>query len=178
MRKTQLGWTAALLTVIAVGVSSCGLGSAAFGTCPKIGVLPDAADKVILDNNGQLLALARLSTANSPCAYDKTDTQRTGYSRVSFTLTVRSSAARNQGAQISRVDTPYVVATVAPDGTVTGKQNYDMTVSIDGQSGFEEDRIQIRIPYEGGGEASQYRVVVGYQLDRAAVEQNRSRLGR
>lgn len=169
---------AAALTAIGIGLASCGAGSSAAGACPKIGVLPDAADLPVTNAQGEIVALARISLQNGPCIYDKSQAARTGFSKVSFPLTVRVSAAQLKGALISDVDVSYVIATVSPDGAVTGKQEFDMNVDLDGKSGSEDDKIFIDLPFEGNGNASQHRVIAAFKVDRETVSLNRQRLGR
>jgi len=174
------GGVAALLCGAALIIlQACSPGnSAAAGKCPRIGVLPDAADYPVKDGNGKVLALARLSLTNSACIYNKSNTAETGFSNVSFSLTVRVAAALSQGSRISRIAAPYVIATVAPDGVITGRQEYTMDVDVSGRTGTEDERVTINIPYQGGGDAAGHRVVVAFKLDEATVRLNRSRLGR
>lgn len=169
---------AGLVTAAALALASCGGNSAAAGKCPKIGVLPDASDLPVTNAAGEIVALARLSVANGACIYDKTQVTRTGYSKVQFPLTVRVSVARTQGSGVGDIDVKYIVATVSEDGVVTGKQVYDMSVSFDGRTGFEDETLLITMPYEGNGSASQHRIVAAFQLDRETVRINRQRLGR
>lgn len=159
-------------------LAACGANSAAAGKCPKIGVLPDAADLPVTDANGQVVALARLSLRNGPCIYDKTRSRNTGFSKVTFPLTVLVTAASAKGAAQNDIDVSYVIATVSPDGVVTGRQTYQMSVDMDGTTGVEDDKIQISIPFEGNGTASEHRVVAAFKVDRATIDLNRRRLGR
>ncbi len=159
-------------------LAACGVNSAASGTCPRIGVLPDAADLPVKNGTGEVVALARLSVSNSPCVYNKSRVASTGFSTVEFTLTVRVAAAATKAVRVTSVKAPYLVATVAPDGVVTGRQRYEMNVDISDRTGSEDDRIKITLPYEGSGNASGHRIVVAFQLDEETVRLNRSRLGR
>jgi hypothetical protein len=169
---------AGVLGAAAITLAACGANSTAAGVCPKIGVLPDAADLPVTNPSGQVVALARLSVAHGACIYDKTQAPRTGFSKVTFPLTVRISAARFKGARISDVDVTYLIATISPDGVITGRQNYEMTVEFDGEVGSEDDKVLINIPYEGNGTAGQHRLVAAFKVDRETVLLNRQRLGR
>lgn len=169
---------AGLVTAAALALASCGGGSAAAGKCPRIGVLPDAADLPVTNASGEIVALARISLANGPCIYDKTQVTRTGYSKVQFPLTVRVSVARVQGSSVNDIDVKYIIATVSADGVVTGQQSYEMNVDFDGRTGFEDEKLLVTVPFEGSGSASQHRVVAAFQLDRETVQINRQRLGR
>lgn len=169
---------AGVLTAAGIALAACGANSTAAGTCPKIGVLPDAADLPVTNANGQVVALARLSVRNGPCIYDKSQAAKTGYSKVSFPLTVRVSAARFKGARISDIDVDYVIATVSPDGVITGKESYEISVDFDGGVGSEDDKVLINIPFEGNGSAGQHRVVAAFKVDRETVKLNRQRQGR
>jgi hypothetical protein len=166
------------VTGSALALAACGIQSTAAGVCPKIGVLPDAADFPVRNANGDIVALGRLSLSNTSCIYDKSRVVETGFSSVSFTLTVTASVVRSEGARLSSVDLPYVVATVAPDGVITGRQESVLEVSLDGRSGQDEDRLNIRIPYRGNADADQHRVVAAFRVDEQTVLLNRNRLGR
>jgi hypothetical protein len=169
---------AGVLTAAGLTLAACGTSSSAAGICPKIGVLPDAADLPVTNSEGQVVALARLSVRNGPCIYDKTQAPRTGFSKVSFPLTVRVSAARFRGARVSDIDVTYIIATVSPDGVITGRQDFEMTVDLDGELGSEDDKVLINLPYEGNGAAGQHRVVAAFKVGRETVALNRQRLGR
>jgi len=176
--KTYRLAAAAVLMAGGLALAACGANSSAAGQCPKIGVLPDAADLPVTDANGQVIALARLSLQNGPCIYDKSAVQRTGFSKVSFPLTVRVSAAQVKGARVNDIDVTYIVATVSPEGAITGRQEYRLNVDLDGTTGKEDDKILINIPYAGNGNAAQHRVVAAFKVDRETVQLNRERLGR
>lgn len=169
---------AGVLTAAGLALAACGANSTAAGTCPKIGVLPDAADLPVTNANGEVVALARISLQNGACIYDKSQAERTGFSKVSFPLTVRVSAARFRGARISDIDVEYIIATVAPDGAVTGRQEFEISVELDGEVGSEDDKIFINLPFQGNGNAGQHRVVAAFKVDRETVTLNRQRLGR
>ncbi|WP_417516675.1 hypothetical protein [Minwuia sp.] len=178
MKFLKAGLVAGSMIAIAAVLHACGGGAAAAGTCPKIGVLPDAADNPVTGPDGEVVALARLSVQHGTCIYDKSNASRTGYSKVRFPMTVRVSAARFQGARVQDIDVEYVVATVAPDGVITGRQTYSTTIGLSSATNFEDEKILIEIPYQGNGEASQHRVVAAFLIDRETVALNRSRLGR
>lgn len=169
---------AAMLGAGAFALSGCGGSSAAAGPCPKIGVLPDAADYPVQDASGKLLALARLSVSNSACIYDKSQASSTGFSRVDFSIEVTVTAVRAEGSLVDDIDVPVVVATVSGDGVLTARDDYEMNVEIDGRTGEETQRLQIRVPYAGNGFATDHRVLAAFRLDERTVQFNRSRLGR
>lgn len=170
------------LLAAALGVSACGgpLINTATGPCPKIGVLPDAADYPVRGPNGQILGLASLSVVHGACVYNTSRARETGYSSVQVLLTVFASGVRSPGADLDEITAPYVVATVADDGVLTGREEYvaDINLGLDGK-GSEEEKINVVMPYKGiVGDANQHRIVVAFKLDREDVELNRSRLGR
>lgn len=178
MKLRHAAIVAALLGASALTLSGCGASSSAAGPCPKIGVLPDAADYPVQDANGKILALARLSVDHGVCIYDKSQASSTGFSRVDFNMQFHVSVVRAEGSLIDDVDVPVVIATVSDDGVLTARQNYDMNVTMDGRTGQESQALHIRIPYKGNGNATDYRVLAAFKLDEAAVQFNRKRLGR
>lgn len=178
MRARHAAILAALLGVGAIGLSGCGGGSAAAGPCPKIGVLPDAADYPVQDANGKVMALASLSVSHGACIYDKSQTSSTGFSRVEFNMQVTATAVRAEGSLIDDVDLPVIIATVSGEGVLTGRETYEIGVEIDGRTGSRTQQLHIEVPYRGGGFATDHRILVAFQLDEKTVQFNRSRLGR
>lgn len=172
---------APLATSLALALAACGgVGTAADGTCPRIGVLQDAANYPLKDSAGSIRALARLSVDRAtPCTYNKSNTAQTGFSTMRTVLNVRAGAARAETASMSSIEVPIIVATVSPDGLLTGRHKLTMDVPFTtGGTGNAEEQVEVVISYKGSGEADQHRIVVAFDLDRDEVLLNRSRVGR
>lgn len=172
---------APLATSLALVLAACGgVGTAADGTCPRIGVLQDAANFPLKDSAGNIRALARLTVNRAtPCTYNKSNTAQTGFSSMRTVLDVRVDAARAESASMSTIEVPVIVATVSEDGLLTGRHRLTMDVPFTtGGTGNAEEQVEVVISYKGGGEADKHRVVVAFDLDRDEVLLNRSRIGR
>jgi len=171
------------VTGLALALSACGIGgigSAANGPCPKIGVLQDASNFPVKDQAGNIRALARLNVAgNSPCAYDKSSTETSGFSSMRTVLTVQVAAARSGSARMTSITVPVVIATISADGLLTGRQKISMDVGFDPDgTGSEQEQVEVHINDKGSGDADSHRIVVACDLDRDEVLLNRSRQGR
>ncbi|MDF1720999.1 MAG: hypothetical protein P1U65_10020 [Minwuia sp.] len=176
-------YPALIATGLALTLSACGLGglsSAANGPCPRIGVLQDASNFPVKDQAGNIRALARLNIiSNSGCVYDKSNTDRTGFSTMRTVLKIQVAAARSGSTQMSSVTVPVIIATISADGLLTGRQKITLDVPFNnGGTGSEEEEVEVRINYKGSGDADTHRIVAAFDLDRDEVLLNRSRQGR
>ncbi len=172
---------APIATSLALVLAACGgVTTAADGTCPRIGVLQDAANYPLKDSAGNIRALARLSVSRATaCTYNKSNTAETGFSTMRTVLNVRADAARAETANMSSIEVPVIVATVSADGLLTGRHRLTMDVPITtGGTGNAEEQVEVVISYKGSGEAEQHRIVVAFDLGRDEVLLNRSRVGR
>ncbi|MDF1734775.1 MAG: hypothetical protein P1U37_05775 [Minwuia sp.] len=172
---------APIATSLALALAACGgVGTAADGSCPRIGVLQDAANFPLKDSAGNIRALARLSFSRAtPCTYNKSSTDQTGFSSMRTVLNVRADAARAESASMSSIEVPVIVATVSADGLLTGRHRLTMDVPFTtGGTGNAEEQVEVVISYKGSGEAEQHRIVIAFDLDRDEVLLNRSRVGR
>lgn len=176
-------YPALIATGLALTLSACGLGgisSAANGPCPRIGVLQDASNLPLKDQAGNIRALARLNIAgNSACAYDKSNTDRTGFSSMRTVLTLQVAAARAGASRMSSVTVPLVIATISADGVMTGRKKINLDVGFDPDgTGSEQEQVEVQINYKGSGDADTHRIVAAFDIGRDEVLLNRSRQGR
>lgn len=172
---------APLVTTLALGLAACGgVGSAADGACPRIGVLQDAANYPLKDSAGNIRALARLSVQRTKgCTYNTSNAAATGYSSMRTVVQVRVDAARAETASMSSIEVPVIVATVTDDGVLTGRSRVTMDVPLSSLgTGNADKQVEVEINFKGTGEIAQHRIVVAFDLDRDEVLLNRSRIGR
>jgi hypothetical protein len=154
---------------LALLVAACGGGGTPDPVpCPAVAVVAgldalEARPAGSAGDAGDLAHTATLDLVAAGCGYDR------GAAVVELTvhLNVFAGPARGDSARID-----YFVAVLGPDGGLVDKRVLTSEIALlpgRDRAGYEEQLRQV-IPGVGPGEARGYRVLVGLQPDRAAVD--------
>ncbi|UEM20582.1 hypothetical protein JL100_026470 [Skermanella mucosa] len=99
-----------------------------------------------------------------------------GRDGVTVNLNLVLGAERGPGTRDTQGAYRYFVAITDPSGRIVAKREFDTTIDFSpnvGRGGSIEE-LQQQIPLPEGASAANYGVVVGFQLDPAELEFNRS----
>lgn len=163
-------------------------------SCPETGILQDANDITVFnDEKAQgienVIASARLANYGGGCVW------RDG--QVDFALMIDFQAVQGaEGKALKRFDFPYFIAILSPDEQVLQRQSFSTTVPFDnkrqaaaavdasrtqavylGGAGTMREEHRLRLPVQDRASASQYKVVIGFELSPEQLAFNRDKGG-
>jgi hypothetical protein len=166
------------LVALALVLSSCSWfrRDEAARSCPRLGIVADAADLTRYragpgrDITDQLFT-ARIADVSGNCRFDKASANID--MKVSL-VAERGAAGVNEPA----ADLEYFVAVTGPQDQILAKQNFSTRIDFSGRNraGVAEELAQ-RIPLPGDSNPANYAVLVGFQLSAEELAENRRRRG-
>ena len=166
---------AALLLVLASGLSACGSTAPQFApVCPQTGILGDAADLTTFRNTGtdltDMVVDGRITGLSGKCTAIDPDHLRT-------IISVNMDLTRGPAMQGRDSDVTYFVS-VARGDTILDKRAYAVRVVFDRNGSrmrLTGDQIELTLPTPGKVTGADYRILVGFQLTPEELAFNRRR---
>lgn len=173
MGRRRSGLAAALcVAVLAAACSSNGKDEAKGPSCPKVGVLADAAKLVNFAGSessmSEIVYRAEIVNAAATCDIDD--------DRVDLALAIQVHAVRDAAGGAAIYPARYFVAVVDKDERILAKKVFDLAIAFEGaqaQRVLRDSIDEIRIPIENEEAAGTYQVLVGFELTPDQVIYNR-----
>lgn len=150
---------AALAGLAMLALAGCAENDGMVAGCPNVGVLRDAGTLYAAEGT------AILSSILANCAYDDTSVT------VAANLVISGRAA--EGGTATSIPVTYFVAVTDPNRNIISKTTFTTSVPLSGGSGTVQETLNQVIPAPKTVDARWFEVLVGFQMDPAAVEANR-----
>lgn len=164
----------ALLTVPAACSSDNEIGKVAL-VCPTVGVLSDASKmRVFADGAGRERANAAYEAE-----FMRAHLLECEMKKNEMKASVRFEARAKTGPAISsnKVEYPYFVAVLSPDGEVVSKTIRKGAVKFKSgktEAFFAQEYDDIKFTVPEGKDGLGYEIIIGFQLTREQIESNRA----
>lgn len=142
-----------------LALAGCAENDGIVAGCPNVGVLRDAGTLYAPEGT------AILSSILANCAYDDTSVT------VAANLVISGRAA--EGGAATAIPVTYFVAVTDPNRNIISKTTFTATVPLSGATGEANESFTQVIPAPKTVDARWFEVLVGFQMDPAAVEANR-----
>ncbi|MFQ3623931.1 MAG: hypothetical protein SNJ73_10335 [Acetobacteraceae bacterium] len=145
--------------------------------CPEVGGIAEAADlRRYRSDTGQdltdLVLEARLTGVSGRCEY----MDRRRRDRVRVTLTLALEVTRGPAAQGRTLTVPYFVAVADSEARIPSKQVFEIPVEFPANRTrlrVSGEEVTVDLPLGAGRQASDYTVLVGFQLNEQELALNR-----
>ena len=178
LRPKSLIPGAALLAILAVGISGCGSDSDDLRlgnlSCPAVTVAPFTGDQVKWDGNGRdltnLVSRTHLADATGTCS------RSPGDPAVTTSLTVKLDLLRGPAATSRTIDATYFVAVIRR-GQVIDREYYPLSGTFESNSSslhLEGKPVVSKLPLSDLYKGSDYAIETGLQLSPAELADNQS----
>jgi hypothetical protein len=162
-----------LLPVIGAAVG-CSSADEFAPACPKLALLPDAADITRFAPTGHditdLVLTGRITAVPARCKAD-------GRDKVAAELTLAADLTRGPAARTQTADVPYFV-TVLEGSRVLDQQDYVLRAEFRGNTdriSANGDPIDLVLPVTPKKSAAAYQIFVGFRLTPEQLAYNRHR---
>ncbi len=131
-------------------------------SCPQIGILKEASDKIFKDSNGDDSIFIEISDFRGSCSFKEGDGQK--IAKIDLNLTF--FAEGNQNTVLDQnFSFKYFIAILAPNEKILNKKIFQSEMELDLESKIASisEEITQKIPVTNFKDAKNYKIVFGIQ---------------
>ena len=144
----------------------------ASANCPQVSAMPDL-DSITDMRGTDIVTQTSLSSISSTC--DTKDLNTTVRLNLGFKSKLGPAGVKDASSE-ANYSIPYLIAVISPKGEIISKDIF--AVSLTYKKGQTEmsynDILEQIIPLEKAGTASQYKIMIGFQLSEPQLAFNRA----